>query len=511
MRKSPGRASPVGARRAGVLLHVTSLPGRHGVGDLGAGAHGFAELAASCGFSVWQILPLHPVDASGSPYSGLSAFAGNPLLVDLDDLVARGLLERRDLRGAPRFAPGVADYRAAAAFKRPLLAKAARALLADRGGAFGESFAAFCREAGPIWLDDAALHAALAARHRGAPWWRWDAPLKRRNAGAIRAARDGSARRIDVYRAVQFLFELQWRALAARCSELGVRLLGDVPLYVARRAVDVWARPELFALDRALRPRAVAGVPPDYFSAKGQLWGNPVYRWRAHREEGFRWWTARLGRELELADWARLDHFRGLAACWEVPAGARDARRGRWVRTPGRELLLAAKAALGGAPFVAEDLGVIDGEVIALRDAFDLPGMAVLQFGFGDGAGEEHLPQNHRERQVVYTGTHDNDTLVGWWRSAGRDVREHARRVLGARGAEREIARRLVAAALGSVARLAVIPMQDLLGAGSEARMNTPGSPPGASWRWRLRGGELTPRRADAIRGMIEASGRAPN
>jgi len=504
------RASPVGARRAGVLLHVTSLPGGHGVGDLGAGAHRFAEFAAACGLGVWQILPLHPVDASGSPYSGLSAFAGNPLLIDLEELVARGLLARRDLRGAPDFRRGVADTRTAAAFKLPLIAKAARALLEGRGGALRDRFGAFGEGAGPAWLDDAALHAALSAKLRGAPWWRWDAPLKFRRARAIRGARDALAGQIDQYRAVQFLFDVQWRELAARCAQLGVRLLGDVPLYVGRGAVDVWARPELFALDRELKPAAVAGVPPDYFSTRGQLWGNPVYRWRAHREERFRWWTARLARELELADWVRLDHFRGLAACYEVPAGARDARRGRWVRSPGLELLTAAVAALGGAPFVAEDLGVIDGDVLALRDAFRLPGMAVLQFGFGDAAGAEHLPHNHRARQVVYTGTHDNDTLVGWWRAAGADVRDHARRYLGARLGEREIARRLVEATLGSVARLAVIPMQDLLGLGSAARMNTPGGPSGASWWWRLDGHELTARRADAIRELVEASGRAP-
>lgn len=480
------------------------------MGDLGAAAHRFAGLAARCGFSAWQILPLHPTDATGSPYSGLSAFAGNPLLIDLDDLVARGLLERRDLRDPPGFPRGAADYRAAAAFKRPLVDRAARALLAGRGAALGDRFAAFCEEAGPAWLDDAALCAALARRHRGAPWWRWEAPLKRRRDSAMREARAALAGEVERYRAIQFLFDVQWRALAARCRELGLRLLGDVPLYVARGAVDVWARPELFALDRELRPRAVSGVPPDYFSERGQLWGNPVYRWRAHREERFRWWTARLARELELADWVRIDHFRGLCACYEIPFGARDARRGRWVRAPGRELLEAARARLGRAPFVAEDLGLVGEDVLALRDAFGLPGMAVLQFGFGDGAGAAHLPENHRERQVVYTGTHDNDTLVGWWRAAGADVREHVRRTLRVRGGEREIARTLVEAALESVARLAVIPMQDLLGLGSEARMNTPGSPPGRSWRWRLEGKELTLRRVGAIRELIEASGRAP-
>jgi 4-alpha-glucanotransferase len=508
MRKRSSLASPVGSREAGVLLHVTSLPGGCGVGDLGAAARGFARFAAACGFSVWQILPLHPVDASGSPYSGLSAFAGNPLLLDLPDLVARGLLARRDLRGAPAFEPGVASYRAAAAYKLPLIAKAARALLAGRGADLGDRFAAFCGGAGPVWLDDAALHAALAAKRRGTPWWRWERPLKRRHRRSIRAARAALAGEIDAYRAVQFLFDLQWRALVAHCADLGLRTLGDVPLYVDRKAVDVWARPELFDLDRDLAPRTVAGVPPDYFSERGQLWGNPVYRWRAHRQEGFRWWTARLARELELADRVRLDHFRGLSAFYAIPGRTRDARRGRWAKAPGRELLAAAVDALGGAPFVAEDLGVIDGDVLALRDAFDLPGMAVLQFGFGDGAAPEHLPRNHRERQIVYTGTHDNDTLVGWWRKAGADVREHVRRHLGVRGGEREVVPRLVRDALGSVAQLAVIPMQDLLGLGSEARMNTPGGRPGASWRWRLRGRELTARRADEIRALVEASGR---
>jgi 4-alpha-glucanotransferase len=491
-----------------VLLHLTSLPGVGGVGGLGAEARRFARFAAASGFAVWQILPVHPVDPSGSPYSGLSAFAGNPLLIDLEDLVERGLLARRDLRGAPEPRDGAADYRAAAAYKLPAVRRAARALLAGRGGALGERFHAFCAAVGPAWLDAAALHAALAARRGGAPWWRWERPLKHRHGRAIAAARRDLAAGIDEHRAVQFLFDAQWRELRRYCAGLGVRLLGDVPLYVSGRAVDVWERPELFALDRDLRPTAIAGVPPDYFSQRGQRWGNPVYRWRAHRAERFRWWTARLGRELELTDWVRLDHFRGLSACYEIPGRARDARRGRWVRTPGRELLAAAAAALGGTPFVAEDLGVIDADVLALRDEHRLPGMAVAQFGFGAAGGPEHLPENHRARQVAYAGTHDNDTLLGWWRSSGADVRADVRRRLGERGGEKAIARRLLAATLGSRARLAVIPMQDLLGLGSEARMNTPGAPPGRSWRWRLGGRELTDRRAEAIRAMIEASGR---
>ena len=441
----------------------------------------------------------------------MSAFAGNPLLVDLEDLVRRGLLARRDLKGAPELQCGVADYRAAAAFKEPLLERAARAFLAGVGGREAAGFEAFLRADGPVWLDDAALHAALAAARGGAPWWRWEEPLKRRRASALKAARAELAGEIERYAAIQFLFDAQWRSLRAHAAASGVRILGDMPLYVDAAAADVWARPELFALDGRLEPRAVGGVPPDYFSQTGQKWGNPVYRWRAHRADGFAWWVARLSREAALSDLVRLDHFRGFSACYEIPARAKDARAGAWVKAPGREILAAAAAAMGDLPFVAEDLGVIDEDVVALRDAFDLPGMAVLQFGFGGGSDSPHLPHNYRERLVAYTGTHDNDTLRGWWRTADAAAREHALRYLGVRrGSDAAICGHLVRACLGSVAGLAILTVQDLLGLGSEARTNLPGAPPGASWLWRLAGGALGARRAADIRGLLETYRRVP-
>lgn len=502
------RPSPVDTRAAGVLLPIAALPGGHGVGDLGAGARRFASWAASAGFSVWQILPVHPTDPWGSPYSGTSAFAGNPLLIDLAGLVEDGLLRRRDLRDAPASPGGDADYRLAAELKMPLLDKAARALLDGRGGALADGLDAFLRREGPGWLDDWALYAALREERGGAPWWSWEPPLKRRGERALRDARARLAGGIGRHAAIQHLFDAQWRRLREHCRARGVRLFGDVPIYVDTAAVDVWARPELFALGPDLAPRRVGGVPPDFFSGTGQKWGNPVYRWPAHRAERFRWWAARLAREAALCDFVRLDHFRGFSACWEIPARAGDARSGRWVRAPGRELLSAAVAAIGGAPFAAEDLGDIDDEVVALRDRFGLPGMAVLQFAFGGGPDSEHLPHNHRERLVAYTGTHDNDTLLGWWRAADEAVRRHARRYTGARGGEASACGRLARACLGSAARLAVLQAQDLVGLGSGARTNTPGAPPGSSWRWRLRGGELDARRAARWRRRIADTGR---
>jgi 4-alpha-glucanotransferase len=510
MQKTPGN-HPFLSRAAGVLLPIAALPGGRGIGDLGEGAARFLSWAASAGFSVWQILPIHPTDPWGSPYSGMSAFAGNPLLLDLADLARRGLIDRRALRRAPQLPRGSADYLRAAKHKGPLLDEAARAFLARGGGELAGELGAFRDREGPIWLDDAALHAALAAKRGGAPWWRWEEPLKRRRERALRDARAELAGEIERYAAIQFLFDVQWRALRERAQALGVRLFGDMPLYVDTAAADVWAHPELFSLDAKLAPRAVGGVPPDYFSRTGQKWGNPVFRWRAHRAERFRWWTARLAREAGLADLVRLDHFRGFSACYEIPAGAKDARAGCWTRSPGRELLAAASGALGGAPFAAEDLGEIDDDVLALRDAFDLPGMAVLQFAFGGDADSVHLPHNHRERLIAYTGTHDNDTLLGWWRTAGPEVRGRVRRYLGLRGDdERAICRRLVLACLGSVAGLAVLPVQDILGLGSEARTNVPGARPGASWLWRLFGGELDARRASGFRRLLEVFGRAP-
>jgi 4-alpha-glucanotransferase len=502
-------------RRSGVLLHPTSLPGRFGIGDLGPAARAFADFLAAAGQSVWQVLPLVPTGYGDSPYQGLGAFAGNPLLVSPEALAAEGLLEPAELEGAP--ADGPVDYGAVIAWKAARLTRAAARFAARAAPDRRRAFDGF-REANAGWLDDFTLFLALKARHRGEAWTRWAPGLAARDPAALQRARRELAGELEAHAFAQFAFAEQWGALRRHCRSRGVELLGDLPIYVALDSAEVWAHRELFHVDAAGTPSIVAGVPPDYFSATGQLWGNPIHRWEERRAACTDFFVARARAALALVDRLRLDHFRGLEGYWAVPAGAPTAQAGEWRPGPGAPLLQALEAALGGLPLVAENLGVITPAVEALRRRFGLPGMAILQFAFGkDPQAPSFRPHAWTRDLVAYTGTHDNDTVLGWWASDGAGdstrtpedvVREKglARRYLATDG--REMNWVMIRALLASVADTAVVPLQDVLGLGSEARMNRPSTAAG-NWRWRFRSTDLTPQLAARLGELAALYGRA--
>jgi 4-alpha-glucanotransferase len=501
-------------RRSGILLHPTSLPGPHGAGDLGAGAHRFVAWLSAARQRLWQVLPLGPTGYGDSPYQALSTRAGNPLLVSLEALRDEGWLSESDLAGAPEGDPRAADLAAALAWKRARLARAAWTFFERAAAGPAADFQAFrTGEAG--WLGDWALFAVLKDAHGGRAWTEWPVALARREPAALHAARARHADAIRTEEFTQWCFSRQWQALRARCRALGIQLLGDVPIYVAHDSVEVWTRRELFRLQPSGAPAFVAGVPPDYFSATGQLWGNPLYDWDALAHDGYRFWIERFRAALAQVDRVRLDHFRGFEAYWEVLAGAPTSEGGRWVQGPGERLFQALERELGRLPFVAENLGVITPEVEALRTRFRLPGMAVLQFAFGnDPQAQTFLPHNYEPDLVAYTGTHDNDTAMGWWQGdAGESVRSEdevrrekafAREYLG--GGEMNWV--LIRAVVASVADTAVTPLQDVLGLGSEARMNTPATT-GGNWRWRFREADLGEEHAERLGRMAELFGRA--
>jgi 4-alpha-glucanotransferase len=457
-------SSALSSRRAGVLLHLTSLPGQGAQGTLGAEAQRFVDWLEAGGFGVWQTLPLGPVDSYGSPYCLRSAYAGDARLID------RGVLDEIAELPTGLDVPGGRDA-IFAAFD-------AAATPAQRAG-----FAAFVRRE-RRWLRAYGCFELCSARCDGLPWWLWPAPYRDRDRRALRALR---RERRPEWRALlfeQYLFDLEWTALKRYANERGVLLFGDLPFYVDRNSVEVWSEPALFALDDEGSPLAVAGVPPDYFNADGQLWGNPLYDWDAMERNGFRWWLDRFRAQLDRFDLVRIDHFRALESYWEVPADATTARIGRWRPGRGDALFAAMRAEFGELPLVAEDLGIITNDVRALRDRFDLPGMVVLQFAFDGSPDNPHLPQNHRQRVVAYTGTHDNDTTVGWYGGLDAGARATVERLLGI-GHEPKVPEFLIEAAYGSRAVLAVIPMQDLLALDSTSRMNTPGTAAG-NWQWRF-------------------------
>ena len=493
-------------REAGILLHPTSLPGPHGIGDLGGAARRFIDWLASAGLSLWQVLPLGPTD-NDAPYMSWSALSGNPLLVDLVGLHDAGLLDAADLAAPQALGEGpLVDYAAARAFKEPRLARAARRLLAAPAHPLAARYRAM-REREP-WLLDAALFAVLKRRHGGIAWWDWPRPLRDRDPDAIDAAKRDLADAIEEEAVALFFFEHQWAELRAYCHARGVRVVGDIPIYVDRNSADVWTHRDLFFLDEQGLPTAVAGVPPDYFSELGQLWGNPLYRWERMAEDDFLWWRTRLARTLAHADIVRIDHFRGLASYWEIPFGAPDARSGRWVNGPGISFFQAIERHAGRLPLIAEDLGLIDDAVVELREAAFLPGMRVLQFAFGGGADNTHLPHHHTADSVVYPGTHDNDTTAGWWRASPPHVRAHVQRYLRVSGDEIHLD--LVRATFASVGRTAIISVQDVLGLGSEARMNNPAEAKG-NWRFRLSGDPLGAELAAELRELAGLYDRLPS
>lgn len=497
-------------RVSGILLHPTSLPGRYGIGDLGDEAFRFVDFLADARQGLWQVLPLGPTGYGDSPYQCFSAFAGNPLLVSPDRLVDAGLLEKRDLRNAPHFSTERVEYGAVIDFKRSLLRRAFEEFSATTRGPLHRAFAAFCHRAAP-WLGDYVLFQTIKEASGGVAWNAWEPGLAARDPDALAAAGLDLAREIEAAKFAQFLFFSQWSELREYCDSLGVRIVGDAPIFVAYDSADVWANRPLFKLDAAGDPTAVAGVPPDYFSETGQLWGNPLYDWERMRATGYGWWIERIRSGLETFDFLRLDHFRGFSACWEVPAGEETAVNGEWVAVPGAEMFVAAARTLGHLPIIAEDLGVITPDVEELRDRFAFPGMRVLQFAFADIPESLHLPHNYVRNTVVYTGTHDNDTTVGWYRSAkGPAARKERAQCLEYLGVEAShLNWTFIRAAYASVANAAIVPMQDVLGLGSEARMNRPASTSG-NWDWRLQPRSVTAKLARRLADMVELYGRAP-
>ena len=473
------------ARSSGILLHPSSLPGPWGIGDLGPTAYQFVDFLATAGQSLWQVLPLGPTGYGDSPYQCFSAIAGNPLLISPDQLVQRGLLSYDEVVEAAAdhdLSSATVNYGAVLAFKLPLLRRAYERMREGNTPEVSSAFSEF-RHLNASWLDDYALFMALKDAHGGQAWSNWEPALRARRPAALAQARHELNEAIEIQQFLQFLFFQQWHNLKGYANERHIRIIGDAPIFVAYDSADVWANPELFFLDEDGTPTCVAGVPPDYFSTTGQLWGNPLYRWERMAHDGYAWWVARLRAALSQVDILRLDHFRGFAAYWEVPAGESTAINGRWVRGPGAKLFDRLRAELGELPIIAEDLGLITPDVLALRDQFALPGMIVLQFAFGGDADNLYLPHNHRRTSVVYSGTHDNNTSIGWFQELSKREREHVCTYLGRDGSD--IAWDLIRTAVASVADMAIIPFQDVLRLGSEARMNRPGHQAG-NWGWRF-------------------------
>jgi 4-alpha-glucanotransferase len=492
-------------RAAGLLLHPTSLPGRFGIGDLGPECDAFLDWAASAGQSVWQVLPLGPTGFGNSPYGTLSAFAGSPMLLSPELLVADGLLPGSALGGAPGFPEHHVDFERVIPWKEGLLREAWRRFRTDAPDALRAELQGFAEaSAHGYWLRDWSLFMALKGRYGGAAFREWPEELRLRRPAALARAERELAEETSWHAFLQFLFFRQWERVKDAAHARGLRILGDVPIYVSGDSADVWSHPEIFELDAEGDPLRVAGVPPDYFSETGQLWGNPLYRWDVLERDGYRWWVERMRANLRLTELLRLDHFRGFSGYWAVPAGAETAIAGSWQEGPGRKLFDALAAELGPLDLVAEDLGEITPDVKALVAALDLPGMKILQFAFG-GDDEDYQPHNHVPNGVVYTGTHDNDTTRGWWEKADEATRHRVRAYLGGDGTDPIGI--FVRAAYASVARLAVLPVQDVFGLGSEARMNTPGK--GAdNWAWRARKWDFNGERAAWLRELATLTGR---
>ena len=492
-------------RASGVLLHPTSLPGPHGSGDLGPAAYHFVDWLKSAGQTLWQTLPLGGIGPGNSPYMSSSAFAGNVLLIDLAELQQRGWLGPQALANPPQADARRIDYASMVPWRMARLAEAAGAFAASNDAIDSADFEAFClRQAS--WLDDHALFMAQCDATGWADWTTWPEGLARRQPAAMAEARAVHASAISFWKFCQWCFFRQWAALRAHAHAQGVKIIGDAPIFIAHQSAEVWARQDLFALDASGKPTVVAGVPPDYFSATGQRWGNPLYRWSAHADEGYAWWIERVRRTLELVDIVRIDHFRGFADYWEIPAAEPTAVNGRWLPGPGMALFNAIHAALGPLPLIAEDLGVLSQPVKDLLAASGFPGMAILQFAFAGNASDPFLPHNHRQHSVVYTGTHDNDTTVGWWAAASEHERHHARAYLGTDG--HDIAWAMMRAGAASVADTVLHPMQDVLVLPSDCRMNLPGSAAGW-WVWRFEWSQVHPWHGQRLADMTRLFGRA--
>ena len=483
------------SRSSGILLHPTSLPSSHGIGDFGPEAYRFVDFLHSAGQKLWQVLPLNPTGYADSPFQCFSASAGNPMLISLDHLAEQGLLNKTDLQSVPTLPVETVDYGAAAAFKIPLLHRAATNFLSGAPTHSRREFQQFA-QTHASWLDDFALFMAVKEENHLIAWTKWPVEIASRRQETMKRKREELASAIDAQKFFQYVFFQQWQKLRSYGSERKVRIIGDVPIYVAHDSADVWANPQFFLLDQRGNPLKIAGVPPDYFSATGQCWGNPIYNWPLLKQTGFHWWVERFRAALRLYDFIRIDHFRGFESYWEVPANETTAVNGRWVKAPGAELFSVLRKEFGDLPIIAENLGVITPEVETLRHEFGLPGMAILQFAFGnDPQAPTFKPHNYVRDLVAYTGTHDNDTVVGWWTSSGKGdstrttddvLKEHAYARAYLDFTDEPVNWVLIRAIMASVANTSITPMQDILGLGSEARMNLPGVPSGY-WKWRMK------------------------
>lgn len=490
-------------RASGILFHPTSLPGRYGIGTFNASAYAFVDFLAAAGQSIWQVLPLGPTSYGDSPYQSLSTYAGNPYLISVEALVDDGLMSSEVLHNVPEFPEDKVDYEALYNWKMPLLRKAAEHHLKTKSA----EFAKFCKEEAS-WLDDYALFVAIKSETNHAAWNTWEMPLRRREPEALAEARKRLSDAVQTEKILQWWFFRQFRYLKAYANQKGVRLFGDIPIFVAQDSADAWCHPDIFHFDKDLQPKVVAGVPPDYFAVTGQLWGNPLYNWTALKKSGYQWWIDRVRHSFRLFDLLRIDHFRGFAAYWEVKAGAETAVDGRWVPGPGKALFEAIEAALGKLDIIAEDLGDITPDVIALRDGLKLPGMKIVQFGFGSDAGNPFLVHNYTENFVVYTGTHDNDTVRGWYeKSANPNEKEMFTEYFGQ--TSEPASQVMMRAAMQSVAKIAITPLQDVLDAGGEARMNFPGQA-GGNWQWRLKPNELGETHKERLLSWTRLYGRLP-
>jgi 4-alpha-glucanotransferase len=494
-------------RRSGILLHPTSLPSLGGIGDLGPAAYAFVDFLRDSGQGLWQVLPLSPVGLGNSPYSAISAFAGNPLLISLEVLTKYGWIAPPELKSLPN-KDGPVDFKSVYSKKLPLLRKAARNFLNKPPDALGEHdrFKQFC-DNNSGWLEDFVLFDCLRSHYGAQSWNKWPRELAARSPEALARARKDFSEELQVGRALQFAFFEQWKALHAYSRESGINIVGDVAIFVNFDSADVWTHPEIFYLNSEFEPEVVAGVPPDAFSKTGQRWGNPLYRWDVLKSRGYDWWIQRMKWALTLCDFIRLDHFRGFQQYWEIPGNEPTAIHGRWVDGPTDDLFNALKSALGDLPFIAEDLGLITPDVEALRLRLGMPGMKVLQFGFSDRGAHIYLPHCYDTNCVAYTGTHDNDTTAGWWSALSEAERQQVRAYVGEQ--KDGIHWALIRTAQTSPANFAIVPLQDVLGLGSDARMNTP-SRVEDNWGWRYNSDALKPELAKKLRMMVEVSDRSP-
>lgn len=490
-------------RASGVLLHISSLPSYGGIGDLGPAAYAFCDFLVAAKQRYWQVLPLGPTGYGNSPYSALSAFAGNPLFISLEILVEQGWLDANALQGLPG-ADGAADFEGAIRTKMPLLQRAAQKFIADAPTTMRERYEQFCAK-NAYWLEAYASFSVLRTLYRGSSWSSWPVEYMERDPETMARFRAENARQRTMEKIVQFFFQEQWHALRSYCADRHVGFIGDAAIFVNYDSSDVWMHPEIFDLDENRRSLQVAGVPPDYFSPTGQRWGNPLYRWDVLEARNFDWWEERLRRALEFCDLLRLDHFRGFEAYWSIPAEDDTAVRGQWVKAPGMQMFDRLRSQLGDLPLIAEDLGMITPEVEVLRVSCGMPGMRVMQFGFSDRGAHIHLPHRCQENMVIYTGTHDNDTTMGWWHTTGLVERQAIAAYL--HPGDDGIVWAMIRSAASSVARLCLFPLQDLLQLGSESRMNTPAQSRG-NWSWRYRSDALQPWIAEKLAALTQVTDR---